>query len=204
MSRRLMAILRGITPAEAEAVADTLLEAGIEWIEVPLNSPDALVSIERMRRHLGEQAQMGAGTVIDVNDVQRIHNVGGTFIVSPNCDVDVITQTKALDMVSYPGVFTPTECFAALNAGADALKVFPASLMGVSGVKAIRAVLPADTVLYAVGGVSADNLKAWLDGGIDGFGIGTALYQPGKSVAAIAAAAQSFVMAYDQWQAQSD
>ena len=197
MSRKLIAILRGITPAESEAVAEVLIEKGFDWIEVPLNSPDALGSIERIANRVGHLAHIGAGTVIEVEDVPRILNAGGTYIVSPNYDAEVIKKTKALGMGSYPGVFSPTECFAALKAGADALKLFPASMIGISGVKAIRAVLPADTDLYAVGGVTAENLDRWRASGIDGYGIGTALYKPGKSLTDIANAAQYFVRAYD-------
>ena len=197
MSRKLIAILRGITPDESEAVAEVLIDKGFDWIEVPLNSPDALVSISRMAKRFGQIAHIGAGTVTEVGDVSRIFEAGGTYIVSPNFDAEVIKKTKALGMGSYPGVHSPTECFAALKAGADALKLFPASMVGASGVKAMRAVLPVGTDLYAVGGVSAENLNEWRACGIDGFGIGTALYQPGKSLADIAIAAQQFVEAYD-------
>ena len=197
MSRKLIAILRGITPDESEAVAEVLIDKGFDWIEVPLNSPDVLVSIERIAKRFGDIAHIGAGTVTDSDEVPRILNAGGTYIVSPNCDIEVIKKTKALGMGSYPGVFTPTECFAALKAGADALKLFPASMMGVSGVEAIRAVLPDEIDLYAVGGVSVDNLAQWRACGVDGYGIGSALYKPGKSLADIAESAQRFVEAYD-------
>ncbi|PWQ96017.1 2-dehydro-3-deoxy-6-phosphogalactonate aldolase [Leucothrix pacifica] len=197
MSRKLIAILRGITPDEAEAVAAVLLEEGFDWIEVPLNSPEAFLSIERIARSVGDVAHIGAGTVTDVDNVGRVQSAGGTYIVSPNYDADVIMRTKALGMGSYPGVFSPTECFAALKAGADALKLFPASMIGTSGVKAISAVLPASTDLYAVGGVSAENLSKWRDSGIDGYGIGTALYQPDKSLDDIRISARQFVKAYD-------
>lgn len=200
MSKPLIAILRGITPEESTAVLEVLIEQGFDWIEVPLNSPDALQSIERMRQHAAETIHIGAGTVVTVEDVQRVCSAGGDFIVSPNCDTAVIRQTKALDMGSYPGVLTPTECFAAIHAGADALKLFPASMLGTSGVKAIRAVLPADMPVYAVGGVGPDNMAEWIASGVDGFGIGSALYQPGKSLADIAASARQFMTAWDSTQ----
>ena len=198
MTRKLIAILRGISPDEAEAVAEVLVDEGIHWIEVPLNSPEAPVSIERMRKHCGQDIHVGAGTVLDLADVQRIYDVGGDFIVSPNCDESLIRKTKSLGMSSYPGVFTPTECFSALQSGADALKLFPAAMMGTSGVRAIRDVLPAATELYAVGGVNSDNMADWLASGVNGFGIGSALYKPGKSIVDIAAAAQQFVAVYDR------
>ena len=196
MSRKLIAILRGITPAEAQTVALTLIEAGIEWIEVPLNSPQALLSIQRMAKY-SDKAHIGAGTVIDVAQVSQVKQAGGSFIVSPNCDEAVIQETKALRMASYPGVFSPSECFAALRWGADALKLFPAAVLQADGVKALRAVLPADTLLYAVGGVDASDFVKWRAAGIDGFGIGTALYRPGMPYSEIQTQARQLVLAYD-------
>ncbi len=196
--RKLIAILRGLTPAEALPAAQALIAAGITRIEVPLNSPDPLDSIAAMAREYSAVAEIGAGTVLTTKDVHAVRDAGGTLIVSPNCDPDVIIATKAAGMASWPGVMTPTECFAALKAGADGLKIFPASLIGPDGVKAIRAVLPKGTQVYAVGGAGPHNFAQWIRAGADGFGIGTALYTPGLSVADITARAHDIVAAYDE------
>ncbi len=195
--RNLIAILRGLTPQEALPVMDVLLKAGITRIEVPMNSPDPLVSIGAMVREGGDSAMIGAGTVLNVADVQAVSDVGGSLIVSPNCDPGVIAKSRALGMQSWPGVMTPTECFAALQAGASGLKLFPASLIGPDGLKAIRAVLPKGTQVYAVGGAGPANFADWRRAGCDGFGIGTALYTPGLGLAEIAARAANIVAAYD-------
>ena len=151
-----------------------------------------------MAKAFGSHAQIGAGTVLTVQDVAEVADAGGTLIVSPNVDAEVIRATKVRGLASWPGVMTPTECFAALKAGADGLKIFPASLIGPDGVKAIRAVLPKDCQVYAVGGAGADNFGQWIKAGANGFGIGTALYTPGLSVAEVASRAARIVAAYDE------
>lgn len=198
MKRPLVAILRGITPDEAIAAVDVLVGAGITMIEVPLNSPSRLDSIARMAAHAPLDVLIGAGTVVSFEDVGSVRDAGGRLIVSPDCNVDVIRRTKENDMLSYPGVLTPTECFAALRHGADALKVFPGVIMKPEGLKAIRAVLPNETQVFAVGGAGPENFGDWIDAGADGFGLGSALYRAGDGIDRLAERASRIVAAYDE------
>ena len=197
MNRNIIAILRGIAPDDAKAIGEALIETGITTIEIPLNSPRPLESIALLAKAFGSVATIGAGTVLSVQSVREIASAGGRIIVSPNFDAEVVQETKSLNMASWPGVLSPTECFAALKAGADGLKIFPCSVLGPSGVKAIRAVLPPETSVYAVGGAGPANFADWIAAGVNGFGIGTALYQPGHSVAQVRQAAVDIVRAYD-------
>lgn len=175
----LVAILRGISPDEVVAVGRTLVEEGIDAIEVPLNSPDPFRSIERLAAAVGDVVPVGAGTVLTVEEVGRARAAGARLIVSPNADPTVIAATVEHGLRSYPGVATPTEAFAAFAAGARSLKLFPAHAVGIAGLRAWRSVLPADVELLPVGGVDATNLGDWLRAGADGAGLGSCLYRPG-------------------------
>ncbi|WP_170418705.1 2-dehydro-3-deoxy-6-phosphogalactonate aldolase [Ruegeria atlantica] len=198
MSRPIIAILRGLQPAEAVNVGNALIDAGIEKIEVPLNSPDPLDSIELLVKSIGDQALIGAGTVLTAEQAEAVAQVGGKLIVSPNFDAEVIGRSVALNMQSWPGVYTPTEAFAALKAGATGLKLFPGATAGPGGLAALRPVLPLGTLVYAVGGAGSENFAEWIKAGADGFGIGSALFKPGMSVTEIAGQAKRIVAAFDE------
>ncbi|MCB1347783.1 MAG: 2-dehydro-3-deoxy-6-phosphogalactonate aldolase [Maritimibacter sp.] len=196
--REVIAILRGVTPGDVVATATAILEAGITRIEVPLNSPDPFESIARLARALGDRALVGAGTVLDVNAVGQVAAAGGKMVVSPDCNPDVIEATKSTGMSSYPGILTPSEAFCALRHGADGIKLFPASVLGLDGWRAIRAVLPQGTKAYAVGGASAETFEAWMSAGVTGFGIGTAIYRPGDPARVTGEKAREMVQSYDR------
>jgi len=177
------AILRGVTPDEVDAIGDALVEAGITIIEVPLNSPSPFESIERLAARHGTHALIGAGTVLEASDVARVTDAGGRLMVAPNFDADVVRAATAAGLAALPGVMTPSEGFAALKAGADGLKLFPAEIIPPAVFRAWRAVFPAETLLLAVGGVGVDSIAAYRAAGASGYGIGSALYKPGRSAA---------------------
>lgn len=191
----LIAILRGIRPDETDAIGDALVAAGITRIEVPLNSPDPYASIARMAARFADRAEIGAGTVLTPAEVEGVRSAGGTFIVSPNADTAVIARTRALGMASWPGVFTATECFAAIHAGASGLKIFPANALGTAGIKGLKAVLPPDMPVYAVGGVDAPDFAAYTAAGCTGFGLGSSLYKPGFTADDVGRRAEAMVAA---------
>ena len=195
MTLPLIAILRGVTPQEAPGIAEALIDSGITTIEVPLNSPDPLESIGALAQRFGSDALIGAGTVLTTGQVDAVAEAGGKLIVSPNCDATVIRHTKARNMQSWPGVFTPTEAFAALDAGADGLKLFPGVMAGPAGLAALRAILPPGTLVYAVGGAGSENFGDWLAASADGFGIGSALYKPGLDADEVRSRAKTLVHA---------
>ncbi|MFN5097454.1 2-dehydro-3-deoxy-6-phosphogalactonate aldolase [Limnohabitans sp.] len=191
----LIAILRGLTPAEAPAIGQALVDKGFAIIEVPLNSPEPLQSIATLTR-LFPHTLIGAGTVLNAQQVQDVHAAGGRLVVAPNFNPAVVAQALALNMVVLPGVATPTEAFAALDAGAHGLKLFPAEMVSPVTVKALRAVLPKDAALMPVGGITPDNMAAYRTAGASGFGLGSALYAPGRSAEQVRLAAQNFVNAF--------
>lgn len=188
-----VAILRGVTPDEIDGIGDALVEAGITIIEVPLNSPSPFESIVKLAARHGTRSLIGAGTVLEAADVARVKAANGKLIVAPNFDADVVRAATAAGLESLPGVMTPSEGFAALKAGADGLKLFPAEVIPPSAFKAWRAVFPPDCLLLAVGGVGVDNLKAYAKAGASGFGIGSALYKPGRPAAETGRLARALV-----------
>jgi len=191
----LIAVLRGITPEEAEGVSDALVDNGFRVLEVPLNSPRAFDSIRLLALRHGKQCLIGAGTVLRVEDVARVREVGGRIIVMPHADTAVIREAKAQGLVCVPGVATPTEAFAALAAGADGLKMFPAEGLPPAVLRAWRAVLPSEALVFAVGGMKPDNLDPYWAAGANGFGTGSNLYKPGASVQAVREVAAAFASA---------
>jgi len=192
----LIAILRGVRPDEVEAIGETLVGEGFAIIEVPLNSPDPLDSIARLARRLHGRAVIGAGTVLRVADVEAVGAAGGSLIIAPNADVRVIAAAARQGLVAIPGIATPTEAFAALDAGAAALKLFPAETASPAALKAMHAVLPGDTRMLPVGGIVPEVLAAWRAAGAAGFGLGSALYAPGMDAAAVGERARRFIAAW--------
>jgi 2-dehydro-3-deoxyphosphogalactonate aldolase len=191
----LVAILRGVRPSEVEAIGEALVAAGIRIIEVPLNSPDPLASIEALARALGDRAVVGAGTVTTPRQVAQVRHAGGMLVVSPHADPELVAATVDAGMVSLPGFFTPTEAFAALGAGAHALKLFPAEGTEPATLKALRAVLPPDIPVLPVGGITAQAVPQWRAAGAAGFGLGSALYRPGDDADTVGRRAADFVTA---------
>lgn len=190
---RLVAILRGIAPDEVRDIGEALIDSGFTIIEVPLNSPRPFESIERLANCAGERAVIGAGTVIAPADVARVRNAGGRIVVAPNCDQAVIRSAARAGLAVIPGFLTPTEAFAAISAGASALKLFPAEAANPAVLRAHRAVLPKDVPLLVVGGVTPETVPAWLAAGADGFGLGSALYRPGSTAVQVRTAAAAFL-----------
>lgn len=195
--RPIIAILRGIEPDEVVAVSEAIFAAGISMIEVPLNSPDPLNSIARLAQALGDRCLCGAGTVLSVADVEAVYAAGGRLVVTPNTNPAVIARSAALGMTTMPGFATATEAFAAIDAGATGLKLFPAASYGAAHAKALKAVLPSAIDIYAVGGVDAASIPQWLASGVAGFGLGSDLYAPGRSAADVGQRAATFVAAFD-------
>lgn len=194
----LVAILRGVEPGAVEAIGEELVAAGFTLIEVPMNSPDPLDSVARLAKRLGGRAVIGAGTVLDVAQVAAMRDAGGQMVISPNADLDVIRASAAAGLASLPGIATPSEAFAALKAGASALKLFPAEGASPAVLKAMRAVLPKTVRVLPVGGISPDNMAPWRAAGAAGFGLGSALYKPGMTAAEVGQNARSFVAALRQ------
>lgn len=198
----LVAILRGIQVSEVGAIVSALIEVGFEAIEIPLNSPEPFLSIEKAVTLAPDNVLIGAGTALSVEDVDRLNDVGGRLVVSPNVEPDVIRRAAKHNMVTMPGVFTPTEAFSAIRAGASALKFFPASVLGVDGIKAMGAVLPKDIPIGAVGGVSEADFATYVNAGVSAFGLGSSLYKAGFSVAQVRERAKRAVAAWEELRAE--
>jgi len=198
MQRPLVAILRGIRPEETADIVGGLIDSGLTAIEIPLNSPEPFRSIDIAVKRASDGILVGAGTVLTVADVARLHDAGGRLMVSPNVDPEVIAAASARGMVTMPGVFTPTEALLAAKAGASGLKFFPAGVLGAAGITAIRAVLPAGLMIAAVGGVSDANFAEYTKAGITAFGLGSSLYKPGMAAVDVAARAKMTIAAYDR------
>jgi 2-dehydro-3-deoxyphosphogalactonate aldolase len=191
----LIAVLRGISPEEVDDVAGALVDAGFRILEVPLNSPRPYDSIRRLAQVHGARCLIGAGTVLRVQDVARVREAGGAIVVMPHADLEVVREAKRQGMVCVPGVATPTEAFAALAAGADALKMFPAEALPPAALRAWRAVLPKDALVFAVGGMKPDNLDAYWAAGASGFGTGSNLYKPGTPAGVVREVASAYAAA---------
>lgn len=195
--RGLIAILRGVRPDEVEDVAEQLIAAGITLIEVPLNSPDPFDSIARLVKVAEGRALVGAGTVLTTEAVERLSELGSQLVISPNTNIGVIRRTRELDMFSMPGVFTATDAFSALEAGAQVLKFFPSDILGAAGISGIKAVLPPDTAIAAVGGVGEHSFAEYRAKGVHNFGIGSTLYKPGRGAEDVGKIARKLVTAFD-------
>ncbi|MDG1676803.1 MAG: 2-dehydro-3-deoxy-6-phosphogalactonate aldolase [Paracoccaceae bacterium] len=198
-NRELIAILRGLTLDRCVKVSEILIAEGFSKLEVPLNSPNPMETISKMQNSFGNSVTIGAGTVTNVSEVSQLSKIGCQMIVSPNTDTEVIKATKNGGMLSFPGAFTPSECYSAINSAADGLKIFPAFKLGVKGFKALKAVLPNNLKTYAVGGIDETHFSDWLDAGVTGFGIGSNLFHSYMSDDDIQSAAKKFVLAYDNW-----
>ena len=198
LTRCLIAILRGITPKDAVDAAKVLVDEGLEVIEIPLNSPSAFESIEKIARFAPDNIVVGAGTVLQVDDVDRVVDAGGKILLAPNFDRDVLGRANEHGMITMPGVFTASEALGALHCGASGLKIFPASILGPQGMNAIGAVLPDDVVMAAVGGVGEADFEDYRNAGINTFGLGSSLYKPGRSIGEIQTAARAVVKSYDR------
>ena len=198
MSRNIIAILRGVRPDEVLEIAQTIADSGINQIEVPMNSPDVFDSIQLLHDEMKDFISVGAGTVTNIDQVKILEEIGIDFIVSPNFDPEVVAATKQANMMSYPGVITPTECFSALKYGADGLKFFPATLLGEANLIALKAVLPEKVPLYMVGGVGPENFSSWFEAGATGFGIGSGIYKAGDNSISVAEKSKLIVQSYDE------